>query len=51
MELFIHQQNLLFFRKQLAETPDEKRRLQLLKLLMDEETKNTKPPLAPQQSK
>ena len=51
MELFIHQQNLLFYRKQLAETPDETRRRMLLKLLMEEEAKNTQPSLTPQQSK
>ena len=44
MELFIHEQNLLLFRKQLAETPHETRRLQLLKLLAEEEAKNCAPP-------
>ena len=44
MEIFVHQQNLLFLRKQLDETPDEARRLQLLKLLAEEEAKNQKPP-------
>ena len=39
MQLFIHRQNILFFRKQLAEAPHETRRLQLLKLLMEEEAK------------
>ena len=51
MEIFVHQQNLLFCRRQLAETPDEARRLMLLKLLAEEEAKNPQPPLAPQQNK
>ena len=37
MELFVHQQNLLFLRMQLDETPDEARRLMLLRLLAEEE--------------
>ena len=40
MEEFIHQQNLLLLRKQLAETPHSTRRLQLSKLLAEEEAKN-----------
>lgn len=43
MEIFVHQQNLLYFRRQLAETPDDARRQELLKLLADEEAK-TEPP-------
>jgi hypothetical protein len=43
MEEFIHQQNLLLLRKQLAETPPQTRRLQLLKLLAEEEAKNCAP--------
>ncbi len=43
MEEFIHQQNLLLFRKQLAETSHLTRRLQLLKLLAEEEAKNGAP--------
>lgn len=39
MEAFIHQQNILFLRKQLAEAPHETRRLQLLRLLAEEEAK------------
>jgi hypothetical protein len=39
MEEFIHQQNLLSLRKQLAETPLSTRRLQLSKLLAEEEAK------------
>ena len=42
MEQFVHQQNLSFFRKQLTETPNETRRLQLLKLLAEEEAKDKK---------
>ncbi len=44
MEIFIHQQNLLFLRRQLAEMPHEARRLQLLKLLADEEAKESGAP-------
>jgi hypothetical protein len=45
MEIFVHQQNLLFLRKQLAETPQhEARRLQLLRLLAEEEAKDRTPP-------
>ena len=43
MEEFIHQQNLLLLRKQLAETPHSTRRLQLSKLLAEEEAKNCAP--------
>jgi hypothetical protein len=45
MELFVHQQNLLFLRRQLAETLDQARRLLLLKLLAEEEAKNQRPPI------
>jgi hypothetical protein len=45
MEKFIHQQNLLVLRRQLAETPDEARRLMLLKLLAEEEAKNQQQPI------
>ena len=44
MEMCIHELNLLRFRKQLAETPHETRRIQLLKLLAEEEAKNCTPP-------
>ena len=44
MEEFIHQQNLLLFRKQLAGTPHETMRFQLLKLLAEEEARNFTPP-------
>ena len=44
MDIFVHQQNLLFLRRQLAETPDETRRKQLSKLLAEEEAKNPTPP-------
>jgi hypothetical protein len=40
MEIFIHQQNILFFRKQLAAQPNLAQRLQLLRLLAEEEAKN-----------
>jgi hypothetical protein len=43
MEEFIHQQNLLLLRKQLAETQPQAQRLQLLKLLAEEEAKNCAP--------
>jgi hypothetical protein len=43
MELFIHEQNLLLFRKQLAEMPHETKRIQLLKLLAEEEGRNCAP--------
>lgn len=43
MESFIHEQNLVLFRKQLAETPHETKRLQILKLLAEEEAKNCAP--------
>ena len=42
MELFLHQQNLLFFRRQLAEKQSLTCRLQLLKLLAEEEAKDQK---------
>jgi hypothetical protein len=50
MEEFVHQQNLLFFRKKLAEAPHEAQRLQLLKLLAEEEAKDigaSNPPYPP----
>ncbi|MEJ2379341.1 MAG: hypothetical protein P8Y71_29460 [Pseudolabrys sp.] len=43
MEEFIHQQNLFLLRKQLAETSHSTRRLQLSKLLAEEEAKNCAP--------
>ena len=43
MELFIHEQNLLLFRKQLAEMPHETKRIQLLKLLAEEEGRSCAP--------
>ena len=39
MEKFVHQQNLLVLRKQLATTPNEAQRLQLSRLLAEEEEK------------
>jgi len=47
MEQFVHQQNLLFFRKKLAETPHEAQRQQLLKLLAEEEAKDIGPGAPP----
>jgi len=44
MELFIHQQNLLFFRKQLAEKINLAKRLMLLRLLAEEEAKDQQRP-------
>lgn len=40
MEQFVHQQNILFFRKRLAETSHEMQRQQILKLLAEEEAKD-----------
>ena len=39
MEIFVHQRNLMFFRKQLAEPQDDERRRRLTKLLAEEEAK------------
>lgn len=44
MEKFVHQQNLVVLRKQLAETPNEAQRLQLSRLLAEEEEKDQMPP-------
>ena len=44
MEKFVHQQNLLVLRKQLATTPNEAQRLQLSILLAEEEEKDQMPP-------
>ena len=43
MEKFVHQQNLVVLRKQLAETPNEAQRLQLSRLLAEEEEKDQMP--------
>ena len=40
MEQFIHIQNLIILRKQLAETANEPKRRQILLLLAEEESKN-----------
>jgi len=40
VEQFIHIQNLLILRKQLAETANEPKRRQILLLLAEEESKN-----------
>ena len=44
MEKFVHQQNLSLLRKQLAESPNEAQRLQVLRLLGEEEARDQKPP-------
>ncbi len=43
MEIFVYQQNYLFFRKQLAARPSLTKRLQLLRLRAEEEAKNQQP--------
>lgn len=43
MEIFVYQQDYLFFRKQLAARPTLTKRLQLLRLLAEEEAKNQQP--------
>jgi hypothetical protein len=43
MERFIHQQNLLLYRKLLSETTDEEKRQTLFKLLADEKAKDNHP--------
>jgi hypothetical protein len=44
MEKFIHRENLALFRKRLAEVRDESERQVLLKLLAEEEAKDSPPP-------
>ena len=39
LQLFVHRQNVLFFRKQLAGALTQQQRLQLLALLAEEEAK------------
>jgi hypothetical protein len=43
MDEFVHRQNILLFRKRLAEAPDEAARQILLKLLAEEEAKLAQP--------
>jgi hypothetical protein len=43
MDKFVHRQNLDHFRKQLADTNDPSLRLQILKLLAEEEAKELPP--------
>lgn len=43
IERFIHQQNLLLYRKLLSETTDEEKRQTLFKLLADEKAKDNHP--------
>jgi hypothetical protein len=45
MDAFLHRQNLERYRKLLAETTDEARRQQLLKLLAEEEARGPVQPL------
>ena len=44
MEKFVHRENLALFRKRLAETRDEATRNVILKLLAEEEAKDSAPP-------
>jgi hypothetical protein len=44
MERFLHNQNVERYRKLLVEPMDEARRQQILKLLAEEEAKDTPPP-------
>ena len=44
MEKLVHQQNLMLLRKQLAVVANEARRLQLLRLLAEEEAKDQQSP-------
>ena len=44
MEIFVHQQNLMLLRKQLAMVANEARQLQLLRLLAEEEAKDQQSP-------
>ena len=43
MDEFIHEQNLILFRKQLAEAKDETKRNILMKLLAEEEARKVLP--------
>ena len=43
MERFIHRENLEHYRKLLAETADDERRQQILRLLAEEEAKELQP--------
>jgi hypothetical protein len=40
MQMFLHQQNIMLFRKQLAGRLNQAQRLQLVRLLDEEEAKN-----------
>jgi hypothetical protein len=44
MEQFVHQQNLLHYRKMLSEKTNEPQRQQILILLAEEEAKDQPPP-------
>jgi len=43
MEEFIHQQNLILFKKQIVEVKDEVKRNMIVKLLAEEEAKKVRP--------
>ncbi|MGC2319883.1 MAG: hypothetical protein WA615_25860 [Bradyrhizobium sp.] len=43
MDEYIHQQNLILFKKQIAEVNDEVKRKMLMKLLAEEEAKEPLP--------
>jgi hypothetical protein len=44
MDTFIHRENLALHKKRLAETTDQRARQVILKLLAEEEAKQTPPP-------
>jgi len=46
LDSFVHRENLHHLRKQLAQTTDEMKRQQIVKLLADEEAKEPAPPKA-----
>jgi hypothetical protein len=44
MQRYVHEENILLYRKLLADTMDEKKRKIILKLLEEEEAKELPPP-------
>ena len=46
MERYVHNENILLYRKLLAETTDDEKRKVVLKLLADEEAKEPLSPLS-----
>lgn len=46
MQRYVHEENILLYRKVLAETTDEQKRKIILRLLAEEETKELPPPSA-----